>query len=95
MRLTEELMLLGGIMAEVPISMVLLSQVLNYRINRWANIIAGVFFITSVFGFPPGDLDDYFFVAIEIATSIFIIWQAWTWPNPTLLTNSKQATFTR
>ena len=40
-QITEELMLLGGIMAEVPISMVLLSRVLNYRINRWANIFAG------------------------------------------------------
>ncbi|KAA3657901.1 MAG: hypothetical protein DWQ04_26770 [Chloroflexi bacterium] len=88
--ISELLMLVGGIMVEIPILMVLLSRVLPYRINRWANIIAGVFFITSIFGFPPGDLDDFFFVAIEIASSSFIIWQAWTWPKPSPQANIRQ-----
>ena len=88
--ISELMMLIGGIMIEIPILMVLLSRILPYRTNRWANIIAGVFFITSIFGFPPGDLDDFFFVAIEIAASAFIIWQAWTWPNLNLQPDIEQ-----
>ena len=37
--ITEELMLLGGIMIELIIIMVLLSRILPYTPNRWANIV--------------------------------------------------------
>ena len=78
-QITEKLMLLGGIMAEVPISMVLLSRVLKYRVNRWANIIAGV--ITMVFVINNGvrDLDDVFFATIEVVSLLAIVWCAWKW----------------
>jgi hypothetical protein len=33
--------LLGAILLETAIAMVLLSRVLQYRANRWANIIVG------------------------------------------------------
>ena len=59
-QMTQELLLLGAIMVEVPIAMVLLSRVLEYRLNRWANIIAGaagiVFLIVNV----SADLDALF-----------------------------------
>jgi hypothetical protein len=42
MQITEELLLFGGFVAAVPISMVLLSRLLPYGANRWANIIAAV-----------------------------------------------------
>ena len=78
-QITEELMLLGGIMAEVPISMVLLSRVLNYRINRWANIITGAITIAIIINNGVKDLDDIFFAAIEIVALTLIIWCAWKW----------------
>lgn len=78
-QITEELMLLGGIMAEVPISMVLLSRVLKYRINRWANIIAGSITIAMIINNGVKDLDDIFFAAIEIVALALIIWCAWKW----------------
>ena len=78
-QITEELMLLGGIMAEVPISMVLLSRVLKYRVNRWANIMAGAITITFVINNGVKDLDDIFFAAIEIVALALIVWCAWKW----------------
>src|ERR1700693_1629883 len=43
MQLTEGFLLGGSIIMMIPISMVLLSRILNYRANRWASIIAGAF----------------------------------------------------
>ncbi|ELS04974.1 hypothetical protein Xen7305DRAFT_00047110 [Xenococcus sp. PCC 7305] len=78
-QITEELMLLGGIMAEVPISMVLLSRVLKYRVNRWANIMVGAITIAFVINNGVKDLDDIFFAAIEIVALALIVWCAWKW----------------
>ena len=36
----EEMMLMGALTIQVPISMIFLSKVLPYRVNRWTNIIA-------------------------------------------------------
>lgn len=47
-QLTEERLLVAGIMMEIPIVMVVLSRVLKYRINRWANIIGGAIGIVFV-----------------------------------------------
>jgi drug/metabolite transporter (DMT)-like permease len=70
---------------ETAIAMVLLSRILKYGANRWANIAAGVFhtaFVSwSLFGETP-TLFYGFFAAIEIACTLFIVWYAWKWPNP-------------
>ena len=87
-QMTEGFLLLGGMMLEIPIAMVLLPQVLRYRVNRWANIIAGpIAFALIVFG-GPSDLDDMFFATIEVVTLLFIVWYAWKWPNPGLSPNN-------
>ncbi len=41
LQLTQGFLLGGAVLVEIPIAMVLLSRVLNYRANRWTNIIAG------------------------------------------------------
>lgn len=81
-QITENLLLIGGFVAEVPISMVLLSRLLPYGPNRWANIIAAV--ITLAFEINNGttDLDDTFHMVIEMTALFFIIWSAWRWRNP-------------
>ncbi len=81
-QITENLLLFGGFVSEVPISMVLLSRLLPYGTNRWANIIAAV--ITLAFEFNRGttDLDDTFHLIFKIAALLFIIWSAWRWRNP-------------
>ena len=81
-QITENLLLLGGFMAEVPIAMVLLSRLLPYGANRWANIIAAVINISFEIMNGTTDLDDTFHMFIEIAALSFIIWSAWRWRNP-------------
>lgn len=77
--INDGVMLLGGIMAEIPISMVLLSRILNYSINRWANMVAGAITIASIVSLVQQDLDDLFFATIEIISLSVIIWLACQW----------------
>jgi hypothetical protein len=72
-----------SILMEIPIAMVLLSRILDHKANRLANIIAGI--VSTLFvamtlagGKSPG-VSYIFFSAIEIVTTIFIIWYAWKW----------------
>ena len=77
-----QLMLGGAIMLEIPIAMILLSRVLKYKLNRWANIIASVITIAYVIG--GGSLyPHYLFIAtIEVVCMLLIVWFAWKWSNP-------------
>jgi hypothetical protein len=86
---TQGLLLGFSVELEIPMVMIILSRVLNYRINRLANIIAGGFFtaITLITQFivpiMNGTTTLYylFFGVVEIATTLFIIWYAWKWPK--------------
>ena len=85
LELNETFLLAGAIMIEIPIAMVLLSRILNYQANRWANIIAGfiktfIMILTMFVGTPTSYY--LFFGIIEIATTSFIVWYAWKWTNP-------------
>ncbi|MDH3620103.1 MAG: DUF6326 family protein [Gammaproteobacteria bacterium] len=78
--ITEELMLLGGVMIEIPILMVLLSQILPYRICRGANISAGVLTIMiDVHTNLNPDLDNVFFLVIKLLALLGVIVVAWKW----------------
>jgi hypothetical protein len=77
---TEGLFLAAAIMLEIPIAMVFLSRILKYGLNRWANIITGVLVIVlTVINNTTPDLDDIFFVIVEITGALLIIWYAWKW----------------
>lgn len=70
---------------ELPIVMVVLCRVLKYAANRWANITVGVIFsafagVTLLPGRAPAFY--VFLSAVEIASTVFIVWYAWTWPEP-------------
>lgn len=84
--ITQGFVLVGAILMETAIAMALLSRVLPYRANRWANIIVGVLQTVevawSLTGPVYGNLFYLFFSAIEIACTLFIIWYAWTWRRP-------------
>jgi len=74
-----------AILMETAIAMVLLSRILKFGVNRWANIIVGLINTALVswtlFGETP--LPFYvFFASIEIACTLFIVWYAWKWRNP-------------
>jgi len=78
--ITEVMMLLGGIMFEIQILMVLLSQILKYPVNRWLNIIVGIITIGIVVSqnLNP-DLDNIFFMVIKISALIGVIGIAIRW----------------
>lgn len=81
MTVDQNFLLAGAILMEIPIAMVLLSLLLKYKVNRWANIIAGsiktIVMILTMFVGPT--MYYIFFGTIEIATTIFIVWYAWNW----------------
>ncbi len=72
----------AGVLVEIPIVMVLLSHVLHYQENRWANIVAGITMtavqLGSLFARTPA-LYYLFFSVIEIASTAVIVWHAWNW----------------
>ena len=82
---TPGFLLGAAILIEIPISMVLLSRVLNYRANRWTNIAAGTVMtavqtLTLFMGFPA---PYYLFLSIlEIAATALIVGYAWMWREP-------------
>jgi hypothetical protein len=84
MAITQGAVLVFAILMETALAMVLLSRVLKYGANRWANIAAGVFhtaFVSwSLFG-ETQPLFYLFFAAVEIPCTLFIVWYAWKWRN--------------
>ena len=82
LELTQNFLFIGAILMEIPIAMILLSRILNYKVNRWANITAGsiktIAMISTMFVGTPSVYYG-FFGTIEIATTIFIVYYAWKW----------------
>jgi hypothetical protein len=82
-QLTPGFLLGASIMMEIPIALVLLSRILKYKANRVANIIAGTIMtivqISSLFIGSATTAYYAFFSTIEISTTLFIVWYAWTW----------------
>jgi hypothetical protein len=70
-----------AVLMEALIAMVLLSRILRYRLNRWANIFAGLLGTAAVaFTLRGGAPFHYvFFASVEMACTLFIVWYAWTW----------------
>jgi hypothetical protein len=85
-QVTQVFLLSAAIMMEIPFAMILLSRVLPYRVNRWANIIAGAIMVAIQVGTmgmgTPSTLHYLFYSAIEVACNLFIVWYAWKWTNP-------------
>ena len=80
--LTDELALIGGFLAEVPILMVLLSRILDNKPNKWANLVAGaITLVVIATAAPYVDLDDVFHMAIEVAAIFWIFRIAWKLPS--------------
>ncbi len=78
-QMSQEVLLLGAVVLEIPIAMALLSRVLSYRVNRWANIIAGAMTIAIVLFNMSADLDNIFFSTIGVVAMSLIVWYAWRW----------------
>ena len=77
----------GGLIAgailvmEPAIAMVILSWILNYKVNRWVNIVIGA--LNILFVVRGGHGPYYvFFATVEVACMLLIIWFSWKWTNP-------------
>jgi len=83
-QITQGFMLGAAILMETAIAMIILSRILKYTANRWANIIFGVVHTAAVFvsmflGTPPPHY--LFFGIIEMACTLLIVYYAWKWPK--------------
>lgn len=76
------LMLGGAVMMEISTLMILLSRVLPYRVNRWANIIVSLITIAFVVGGGASYPHYLFIAAVEVACLLLIVWVAWKWRAP-------------
>ena len=86
----ESLLGLSLFMA-VPGVMVFLSLVLKPKVNRWTNIVLGVFYIITNSLSAFTDSWAFFIVlgVIEGALLALIVWYAWKWPKQESVVNNK------
>jgi len=83
MQMNQQFLLSASVLMEIPIAMVILSRMLNYKFNRPLNIITGALMtlvqVSSLF-MGSGPTGYYlFFSAIEITTTLLVAWTAWKW----------------
>jgi predicted membrane-bound dolichyl-phosphate-mannose-protein mannosyltransferase len=70
-------MLVGAILNELVIVMIILSRVLKYGVNRWVNIIVGLFTIAYIWG-GATPYHHYISIAtVETPCLLLVIWSAW------------------
>jgi hypothetical protein len=82
LELNQGFLLGAALLMETAIAMVLLSRILKYGANRWANMVVGVIHtaavLSSMFVGTPS-LYYMFFGTIEIVCTSLIVWFAWKW----------------
>lgn len=74
-----------AVVLEAAFVMVVLSQILPYAANRWANIVIGALhMVLAVWSLVETVPEPFyaFIVTAEIIGILFIIWYAWRWQNP-------------
>jgi hypothetical protein len=85
LEITPGFLLGAAILISIPITMVLLSRVLNYRANRWANITAATFMtgVQTLTLFMGSPAPYYLYLSIiEITCTVLIVGYAWKWREP-------------
>jgi uncharacterized membrane protein len=79
--MTQGMWLGISVLMLIPILMVVLSLMLPYSINRWANIIVAVFFfIFNLIGLPTyPSAYDKFLIVVGLLFNLLTVWTAWNW----------------
>jgi hypothetical protein len=77
--ITPGFLLLAAILTQVPIAMVVLSQLLPPRATRWANVSAAIFTIVYVTGLGSMTPHYLFMAGLEVLACLYIVWFAWRW----------------
>ena len=77
----EMLWMISAITMTIPVVMVVLSLTLNRPVNRWANIVIGMFYtgygLIGVTKYPSAY--DRFLIFAGIVFTALIVWYAWRW----------------
>ena len=79
----EMLWMVSAIWMTIPVVMLFLSLTLKYPVNRWANIIVGIFFVVlNLVGLPTYPWGyDKFLIIVGLVFNVLIVWYAWKWPK--------------
>ncbi len=73
--INEKLVLVFGIILEIPILMVVLPKILGETANRWANSIAALTLVLGMLStIPKADMDDYFFMGVQSLALVGILY---------------------
>ena len=75
----EGTLLASGVALTLFISMIVLTRVLPYRATRWANLAVAGVALGGMAANAPRDVDDVWFLAVEVVGLLAIIWLSWTW----------------
>ena len=83
---TNELLLVMSIILAVPIFMSFLSLMLKDKVNRWANLIIGVFFVVwelvfLTFVYLQDPAYEIFWGIAYLVFAALVVWYAWKWPK--------------
>ena len=71
-------LVLGAIVMETAIAMIILSWVLNYKVNRWVSTVIGAFMIQQIVAGGHGPFY-VLFETVEVASVLLIVWFTWKW----------------
>jgi hypothetical protein len=80
-KMTQGMWMGIAVLMLIPILMVVLSLMLPYSVNRWANIIvAAFFFIFNLIGLPTyPSAYDKFLIIVGLVFNALTVWTAWNW----------------
>jgi hypothetical protein len=79
-RMTQVMWMVIAMLMVIPIVMVVLSLTSSYPLNRWANIIAAIFWfgfnLLSLRGYPTYDK---VLLMVSMGFNVLTVWYAWKW----------------
>ncbi|UCE16573.1 MAG: hypothetical protein JSV12_02905 [Candidatus Bathyarchaeota archaeon] len=84
-QITQTFLFGVAILMAIPIFMIFLSLVLPAKVNRWVNIIVGIFHavVLATTFLVPGETWAHYalYMIFEAVFIVLIVWHAWKWPK--------------
>ena len=83
---TDTMLLVMSMIVSIPIVMSFLSLVLKEKVNRRANLSAGIFFVAwevifLIFVYSQDAAYEVFWGFLYLIFVVLIVWYAWKWPK--------------